>query len=163
MDEEQRSHENSEDHNSNNGAQDEAPAVLWRDDLTNLLTPQTVTEQAQTTRRRRNREAARRSRQRLKDREHELVERQEMLTQRLEFLEQELAEWRLINASSGSGSTSKVCLVDPDETSNSEDCALAININRIYNLTMDTLNLISQLQLQLDAVTSELTSMIDAE
>ncbi|KAJ2663629.1 hypothetical protein IW148_002387 [Coemansia sp. RSA 1199] len=135
-------------------------AGIWREDLTNLLTPQTVTEQAQTTRRRRNREAARRSRQRLKDREHELVERQEKLKQRLKFLEQELTEWRLLNLSSG---VADAPLVDPKDLSDSDDGAVAANLNRIYSLTTGTLSIITQLQLQLDEITRELTSMISIE
>ncbi|KAJ2900303.1 hypothetical protein IWW38_000562, partial [Coemansia aciculifera] len=71
----------------------------WRDDLSNLLTPQTVVEQAQVQRRKRNREAARRSRLKQKEREAELVERQAQLSERLKFLEQELVEWRMMNAS----------------------------------------------------------------
>ncbi|KAJ1902084.1 hypothetical protein LPJ81_003650 [Coemansia sp. IMI 209127] len=133
--------------------------VLWREDLSNLLTPQTVLEQAQVRRRKRNREAARRSRQRQKEREQQLVERQAQLSDRLKFLERELEEWRTINASN-SNSSNKV-LIDPGlVASDSQDVELAENINNVYALTMDTLHVIGELQLQLDEITKELNSMI---
>ncbi|KAJ2355103.1 hypothetical protein H4S01_006973 [Coemansia sp. RSA 2610] len=141
---------------SDNGAA-AAASAMWHDDLSNLLTPQTVVEQAQVRRRKRNREAARRSRQRQKERERGLVERQEQLTLRLKSLEQELTEWRMINSAAGDSSRR---LIEPDDVSNSEDGALANNINRVYSLTMDTLHIISQLQLQLDEITAELNLMI---
>ncbi|KAJ2793311.1 hypothetical protein H4R20_006576, partial [Coemansia guatemalensis] len=130
---------------------------VWRQEISNLLTPQTVMEQAQVRRRKRNREAARRSRQRQKERERDLVERQEQLTQRLKFLEKELVEWRMINSASGNR---EVRLVDPSDVRDSEDSTLAENINRVYNLTMETLHIIGELQLQLDEITKELHSMI---
>ncbi|KAJ2845916.1 hypothetical protein GGI22_006404 [Coemansia erecta] len=133
--------------------------VLWREDLSNLLTPQTVLEQAQVRRRKRNREAARRSRQRQKEREQQLVERQAQLSDRLRFLERELEEWRTINASN-SNSSNKM-LIDPElVASDSQDVELAENINSVYALTMDTLHVIGELQLQLDEITKELNSMI---
>ncbi|KAJ1821042.1 hypothetical protein LPJ75_000805 [Coemansia sp. RSA 2598] len=139
---------------------------MWRDDLSNLLTPQTVLEQAQVRRRKRNREAARRSRQRQKERERELVEKQAQLSDRLRFLEQELIEWRMINSTTGTdnnaGSTA-IRLIDPADVSNTEDGVLAENINSVYALTMETLHIISELQLQLDEITRELNSMIDPE
>ncbi|KAJ1829187.1 hypothetical protein LPJ56_000573 [Coemansia sp. RSA 2599] len=141
-------------------------ATMWRDDLSNLLTPQTVLEQAQVRRRKRNREAARRSRQRQKERERELVEKQAQLSDRLRFLEQELVEWRMINSTTGTdnnaGSTA-IRLIDPADVSNTEDGVLAENINSVYALTMETLHIISELQLQLDEITRELNSMIDPE
>ncbi|KAJ2655155.1 hypothetical protein IWW48_005682 [Coemansia sp. RSA 1200] len=134
--------------------------VLWKEDLSNLLTPQTVLEQAQVRRRKRNREAARRSRQRQKEREQELVDRQAQLSDRLRFLERELEEWRTINASSTR--PNNAVLIDPSElaASDSQDVELAENINKVYALTMDTLHLISELQLQLDEITKELYEMI---
>ncbi|KAJ1663254.1 hypothetical protein IW140_005349 [Coemansia sp. RSA 1813] len=132
--------------------------VLWREDLSNLLTPQTFLEQAQVRRRKRNREAARRSRQRQKEREQELVERQAQLSDRLRFLERELEEWRTINASN---TKSNKVLIDPElVASDSQDVELAENINNVYALTMDTLHIIGELQLQLDEITKELNSMI---
>ncbi|KAJ2520206.1 hypothetical protein GGI11_002354 [Coemansia sp. RSA 2049] len=134
--------------------------VLWKEDLSNLLTPQTVLEQAQVRRRKRNREAARRSRQRQKEREQELVDRQAQLSDRLRFLERELEEWRTINASSTR--PNNAVLIDPAElaASDSQDVELAENINKVYALTMDTLHLIGELQLQLDEITKELYEMI---
>ncbi|KAJ1958752.1 hypothetical protein EC988_000119 [Linderina pennispora] len=124
----------------------------WKDNLNNLLTPQTVSEQAQVKRRTRNREAARRSRQRQRERERELIERQSKLTERMKALESELVEWRAINSSSDGGLQLLETAVDEDE--------LTENINSIYSLTMDTLKIIGELQLQLDEITKELNDMI---
>ncbi|PIA12732.1 hypothetical protein COEREDRAFT_94947 [Coemansia reversa NRRL 1564] len=143
--------------NTAENAETSTSSRVWRQEISNLLTPQTVTEQAQVRRRKRNREAARRSRQRQKERERELVERQEQLTQRLKFLEKELVEWRMINSVSGE---KEMRLVDPNDVRDSEDSALAENINRVYSLTMETLHIIGELQLQLDEITKELHSMI---
>ncbi|KAJ2730868.1 hypothetical protein IW152_004937 [Coemansia sp. BCRC 34962] len=164
----------------------------WKDDLSNLLTPQTVVEQAQVQRRKRNREAARRSRQKQKERERELVERQTQLSERLKFLEQELVEWRMMNANASNrasntsavGSTAdsqlpsspqpstlpllqqqqqqspSLNLIDLGHVLGSEDNELAGNINHVYDLTMETLHIIGQLQLQLDEITKELNDMI---
>ncbi|KAJ2740891.1 hypothetical protein GGI20_005554 [Coemansia sp. BCRC 34301] len=152
----------------------------WKEDLSNLLTPQTVVEQAQVQRRKRNREAARRSRQKQKEREAELVERQAQLSERLKFLQQELVEWRMMNANApnrasnaDSQSTSPLqpCpalqppslqLIDPELVSGKEDGELAENINHVYSLTMDTLRLIGELQLQLDDITRELNEMVNS-
>ncbi|KAI7833649.1 hypothetical protein BX661DRAFT_196168 [Kickxella alabastrina] len=112
---------------------DSANTALWKEDLSNLLTPQTVVEQAQVRRRKRNREAARRSRQRQKEREQELVKRQDKLSTQLKSLEQELVE----------------VLVD--------------SINNVYALTMQTLQLIGVLQLQLDEITTELNSIMGSD
>ncbi|KAJ2539676.1 hypothetical protein EV175_006315 [Coemansia sp. RSA 1933] len=147
------------EHPSTQDNAERGKGVRWSEDLSNLLTPQTVMEQAQVRRRKRNREAARRSRQRQKEREQQLVERQAQLSDRLRFLERELEEWRTINASSNS-SSNKV-LINPDTVaSDSQDIELAENINNIYALTMDTLHVIGELQLQLDEITKELNSMI---
>ncbi|KAJ1933784.1 hypothetical protein FBU59_005914 [Linderina macrospora] len=127
-------------------------ARYWRDNLNNLLTPQTISEQAQDKRRTRNREAARRSRQRQREREKELIERQSKLTERMKALESELVEWRAINSSSGGD-------MQLLETAAGED-ELSENINNIYSLTMDTLRIIGELQLQLDEITKELCEMI---
>ncbi|KAJ2380575.1 hypothetical protein GGI05_006265 [Coemansia sp. RSA 2603] len=138
---------------------------MWKEDLSNLLTPQTVVEQAQVRRRKRNREAARRSRQRQKERERELVEKQSQLSERLRFLQQELVEWRMINSTTNTSDTESTAirLIDPADVSNSEDGVLAENINSVYALTMETLHIIGDLQLQLDEITKELNSMIDQE
>ncbi|KAJ1817885.1 hypothetical protein GGH91_003324 [Coemansia sp. RSA 2671] len=166
----------------------------WKDDLSNLLTPQTVVEQAQVQRRKRNREAARRSRQKQKERERELVERQTQLSERLKFLEQELVEWRTMNANAPKRAPNTPAvggpvdsqpppspqpatlppleqqqppppppplkLIDPGHVLASEDSELAGNINHVYDLTMETLQIIGQLQLQLDEITKELNDMI---
>ncbi|KAJ2697752.1 hypothetical protein FB645_005834 [Coemansia sp. IMI 203386] len=146
-------------------AADPTNTTMWKEDLSNLLTPQTVLEQAQVRRRKRNREAARRSRQRQKERERELVEKQAQLSDRLHFLEKELVEWRMINSTTGAIETESTAirLIDPAEVSSTEDGALAENINSVYALTMETLHIISELQLQLDEITKELNSMIDPE
>ncbi|KAJ1851619.1 hypothetical protein LPJ73_002999 [Coemansia sp. RSA 2703] len=144
---------------------DIAGTTMWKEDLSNLLTPQTVVEQAQVRRRKRNREAARRSRQRQKERERELVEKQSQLSERLRFLQQELVEWRMINSTTNTSDTESTAirLIDPADVSNSEDGVLAENINSVYALTMETLHIIGDLQLQLDEITKELNSMIDQE
>ncbi|KAJ2078228.1 hypothetical protein H4R24_004633 [Coemansia sp. RSA 988] len=163
---EARSDESSDDNNNDDipqstntpeNANTPTSSRIWRQEISNLLTPQTVMEQAQVRRRKRNREAARRSRQRQKERERDLVERQDQLTQRLKFLEKELVEWRMINSIS---EKKEVQLVDPSDVHDSEDSTLAENINRVYNLTMETLHIIGELQLQLDEITKELHSMI---
>ncbi|KAJ2787638.1 hypothetical protein GGI15_000526 [Coemansia interrupta] len=148
---------------ANNNQSDIAGTTMWKEDLSNLLTPQTVMEQAQVRRRKRNREAARRSRQRQKERERELVEKQTQLSERLRFLQQELVEWRMINSTISTADTESTAirLIDPADVSNSEDGVLAENINSVYALTMETLHIIGELQLQLDEITKELNSMID--
>ncbi|KAJ2458403.1 hypothetical protein GGF42_002093 [Coemansia sp. RSA 2424] len=160
-----------------------AATNYWKDDLSNLLTPQTVVEQAQVQRRKRNREAARRSRQKQKEREAELVERQAQLSERLKFLEQELVEWRMMNANASNSASNAAAsadgqsastlpsqslstshpslrLIDPSLVSGREDGELAENINNVYSLTMDTLRIIGELQLQLDDITRELNEMV---
>ncbi|KAJ1723920.1 hypothetical protein LPJ53_001773 [Coemansia erecta] len=150
---------------ANANQSDIAGTTMWKEDLSNLLTPQTVMEQAQVRRRKRNREAARRSRQRQKERERELVEKQSQLSERLRFLQQELVEWRMINSTTNTADTESTAirLIDPADVSNSEDGVLAENINSVYALTMETLHIIGELQLQLDEITKELNSMIDPE
>ncbi|KAJ2719060.1 hypothetical protein GGI07_005444 [Coemansia sp. Benny D115] len=158
-------HSSRNDSASNAGNSNDDNAAMWKEDLSNLLTPQTVLEQAQVRRRKRNREAARRSRQRQKERERELVERQVQLSERLAFLEQELVEWRMINSTTGAAEaeSTAIRLIDPAEVSGSEDGALAENINSVYALTMETLHIIGELQLQLDEITKELNSMMGSE
>ncbi|KAJ1882416.1 hypothetical protein LPJ71_010137 [Coemansia sp. S17] len=163
---------------SSSGATD-----YWKEDLSNLLTPQTVVEQAQVQRRKRNREAARRSRLKQKERERELVERQANLSERLNFLKQELVEWRTMNANlpnrvrnvSAVADTSQqpsspqptallpqqlLQLIDPTLILDSDDDELVDGINRVYELILDTLRIIGELQLHLDDITKELNEMI---
>ncbi|KAJ2816178.1 hypothetical protein FBU31_006675 [Coemansia sp. 'formosensis'] len=168
-------------------ASSSAATDYWKDDLSNLLTPQTVVEQAQVQRRKRNREAARRSRLKQKERERELVERQAQLSERLKFLEQELVEWRTMNANAPNSvsdltevadtvdsqlpsllelsalpSSQSLQLIDPGHVLGSEGGELAGKINHVYALTLDTLRIIGQLQLQLDDITRELNDIIDS-
>lgn len=64
-----------------------------------------------------------------------------------------MKEWRIINA----GADER--LIEEEEVEE-EDGELADNINNVYRLTMDTLRIISELQLQLDEITKELNSML---
>ncbi|KAJ2755394.1 hypothetical protein GGI19_001702 [Coemansia pectinata] len=159
----------------------------WKDDLSNLLTPQTVVEQAQVQRRKRNREAARRSRLKQKERERELVERQAQLSDRLNFLKQELVEWRMMNANAPNRlinvtavadiadsqlplslqpSTSQpqqqqlLQLIDPALVLGTGNEDLVDNINKVYVLILQTLHIIGDLQLQLDDITKELNEIL---
>ncbi|KAJ1942967.1 hypothetical protein GGF37_002868 [Kickxella alabastrina] len=143
---------------------DSANTTLWKEDLSNLLTPQTVVEQAQVRRRKRNREAARRSRQRQKEREQELVKRQDKLSTQLKSLEQELVEWRIINSTASVVETESTAirLIDPVDVPDG-DRVLVDSINNVYALTMQTLQLIGVLQLQLDEITTELNSIMGSD
>ncbi|KAJ2006581.1 hypothetical protein H4R26_001302 [Coemansia thaxteri] len=154
---------------STSAAAHQATDNFWKDDLSNLLTPQTVMEQAQVQRRKRNREAARRSRLKQKERERELVERQTQLSERMRFLQQEVEEWRIINSTAPRATQSpsqtltlplSSRLIDPEQVLGKEDGDLAENINNVYTLTVETLHIIAELQLQLDEITKELDEMI---
>ncbi|KAI9503842.1 hypothetical protein GGI25_005775 [Coemansia spiralis] len=144
-------------HNSSGGG------VMWKKDLSNLLTPQTITEQAQVRRRTRNREAARRSRQRQRKREQELVKLQGQLSDRYNSLKKEREEWRIINATLKSASDSPLQIIDPAIVANEDDVALAENINSIYAFTLETSRINGELGLLLDEIISELDSMINPE
>ncbi|KAJ2073164.1 hypothetical protein GGI16_008893, partial [Coemansia sp. S142-1] len=112
-----------------------------------------------------------------------LVERQANLSERLNFLKQELVEWRTMNANlpnrvrnvSAVADTSQqpsspqptallpqqlLQLIDPTLILDSDDDELVDGINRVYELILDTLRIIGELQLHLDDITKELNEMI---